>query len=115
MYRLEQDGIWYNMDASLLHTAANFGRRARVQLVVRQLLKQNKLEDPMEVALSTTISNTDDARFIFDNHVSPWLNTANKNGFINNFTQSSIGVKFNLERTRIDSLKDILPPEIKML
>ena len=115
MHHLEQDGIWYNMDASLLHTAANFGRRARVQLVIRQLLKQNKLIDPVEILLSTTISNTDDSRFIFDNRVSPWLNAANKNGFINNFAQSSIGVKFNIERDKINLLKDVLPSEIKIL
>ncbi len=40
MYPLSQDGIWYDMDASFLHTATNFGRKARVQLVVRKLLKK---------------------------------------------------------------------------
>ena len=40
MHPLAQDGIWYDMDASFLHTATNFGRRARVQLVVRKLLKK---------------------------------------------------------------------------
>jgi hypothetical protein len=44
MYRLEQDGIWYDMDAGFLHTATNFGRRSRVQLVVRKLLKKNQLK-----------------------------------------------------------------------
>jgi len=41
MHKLNQDGIWYDMDAGFLHTAANFGRRARVQLVIRKLLKKN--------------------------------------------------------------------------
>lgn len=54
LHPLEQDGIWYDMDASFLHTATNFGRRARIQLVVRHLLKNNKLMDPIGVALSTT-------------------------------------------------------------
>jgi hypothetical protein len=115
MYRLEQDGIWYDMDASFLHTATNFGRRARVQLVVRKLLKQNKLKNPIEVSLSTTIENTDDARFVFDNTLSPWFNEANKLGFINNFDHSPISIKFNIEKDKIDSLKRMLPTEFKII
>lgn len=115
MFPLEQDGIWYNMDAGFLHTATNFGRRARIQLVVRHLLRKNNLVEPIEVAVSTTISNADDARFIFDNTVSPWLNEANKLGFINNFSYSQVGVKFNIEKNKLDSLKHILSPEFKLL
>ena len=115
MHPLSQDGIWYDMDASFLHTAANFGRRARVQLVVRKLLKQNKLTDPVEVTLSTTIANPDDARFVFDSLLSPWFNEANKLGFINNFAHSPIGVKFNIEKDKLPSLKHILPDEFKIL
>jgi hypothetical protein len=115
MHKLEQDGIWYNMDASFLHTATNFGRRARVQLVVRQLLKKNKLTEPTEVMLSTTIANADDARFIFDNTMSPWFNEANKLGFINNFSYSPLGVRFNIEKSKLDALKHIMPKEFKIL
>jgi len=115
MFRLEQDGIWYDMDAGLLHTATNFGRYARVQLVVRKLLKNNKLKNPIEVSLSTTIENTDDARFMFDNTLSPWFNEANKLGFINNFDHSPISIKFNIEQDKIDSFKRILPNEFKII
>lgn len=115
MHQLKQDGIWYDMNAGLLHTAANFGRRARVQLVVRKLLKQHKLQNPVEIALSTTISNTDDARFVFDNTLSPWFNEANKAGFINNFDHSAVSIKFNIERDKIDSLKHMLTPEFKII
>jgi len=115
LHKLEQDGIWYDMDASMLHTAANFGRRARVQLVVRQLLNDNKLIDPIEAALSTTIADPNNARFIFDNTLSPWFNAANKNGFINNFSHSPVGVKFNIEKHKLDLLKRVLPDEFKLL
>ena len=115
MFPLEQDGIWYNMDAGFLHTAANFGRRARIQLVVRHLLKKNKLVEPVEVTLSTTISNTNDSRFIFDNTLSPWFNEANKLGFINNFSYSTLGVKFDIEKNKLDSLEHVLPTEFKLL
>jgi hypothetical protein len=115
MYPLEQDGVWYNMDAGLLHTATNFGRYPRIQLVVRHLLKNNKLKDPVAVALSTTIANTDDARFLFDNALSPWFNEANKLGFINNFDHSPIFIKFDIEKNKLDSLKNILPKEFKLI
>jgi hypothetical protein len=115
MYPLEQDGIWYNMDAGLLHTATNFGRYPRIQLVVRHLLKQNKLIDPVEIALSTTISNTEDSRFLFDKFISPWLNEANKLGFISNFVYTSISVKFNIEKNKLESFKNMLPTEFKII
>lgn len=115
MHGLEQDGVWYNMDAGLLHTATNFGRRARIQLVVRQLLKKNELLDPVEITLSSTVANTDDTRFIFDNTLSPWLNTANKLGYINNFSYSPTTVKFNLEKNKLDMFKNILPIEFNLI
>jgi hypothetical protein len=115
MHKLNQDGIWYDMDAGFLHTAANFGKRARIQLVVRKLLKANTLIDPVEVALTTTVSNTDHARYLFDNTISIWLNEANKLGYIRNFCYSSPFVKFTIEQDRIDSLKHILPSEFKLV
>lgn len=111
LHRLEQDGVWYDMDAGMLHTASNFGRRARVQLVVRKLLKRNKLVNPVPVTLTTTITNPDDARFVFDNTISPWLNESNKLGFINDFCHSQPGVKFNIEQDKLDSLRNILTSE----
>jgi hypothetical protein len=115
MHPLSQDGIWYDMDASFIHTATNFGRRARVQLVVRKLLKKNKLREPVDVVISTEMSNTNYARFIFDNTMSPWLNAANKNGFINNFSYTPVTVKFNIEKEQFSNLTAYLPIEFKLL
>jgi len=115
MYPLSQDGIWYDMDAGFLHTAANFGRRARIQLVVRHLLKKNKLNDPVEVAIVTTMSNSDHARSIFDSTVSPWLNEANKLGFISNFEFTSVSTKFSVEKDKLDSLKNVLPEGFELI
>ncbi len=111
MHKLSQDGIWYDMDASFLHTAANFGRCARVQLVIRKLLKQNRLVNPVSIVLTTTMPNTEHARYLFDNTVSIWLNEANKLGYINNFAYSLPFVKFDIEQDKLDSLKHILPEE----
>lgn len=115
MHKLFQDGIWYDMDAGFLHSASNFGRRARVQLVIRKLLKKNKLVNPVNVTLITTMSNGDHARYLFDNTVSIWLNKANKLGYITNFSYSSPFVKFDIEQDKLDSLKHILPEEFKIL
>jgi hypothetical protein len=115
MYPLSQDGIWYEMDAGLLHSATNFGRRARVQLVVRKLLKKNKLKDPVEIVIATEMANTNHARFLFDNTMSPWLNEANKLGFISDFSYTAVSVKFNIEKEKIESLKRMLPEEFKIL
>jgi hypothetical protein len=115
MHKLSQDGKWYYMDAGYIHSAANFGRLVRVQLVVRQLLKRNKLKDPVDIAISTTMDNHDHARFLFDNSISPWLNEANKIGCITDFSYSSPLVKFTIERNKIDSLKSMLPTEFKLL
>jgi hypothetical protein len=83
--------------------------------VIRQLLKKNKLSDLVKVVLTTTIADTNDARFLFDNTLSPWFNEANKLGYINNFSYSPIGVKFNIEKNKLDSLKHILPNELKII
>ena len=102
MYPLSQDGIWYDMDASFLHTATNFGRKARVQLVIRKLLKKNKLFNPIEVSLVTSMENPNYARFLFDNTLSPWFNEANKLGFINNFKTLK---RKMIKRTKLMTIK----------
>jgi hypothetical protein len=98
-----------------LHTAANFGRRARIQLVVRKLLKKNKLVNPVEISLATTMSNEGYARYLFDNTISIWLNEANKLGYVTNFSYSSPFVKFDIDQSKLESLKHILPEEFKIL
>jgi len=115
MHPLTQDGIWYNMDASFLHTAANFGRVTRAQLIVRHLLHKNKLINPIAVSLATSMENTGHARFLFDNTMSPWLNDANKAGFINNFSQGAVAIQFTIEQDKLASLKHMLPEEFKIL
>jgi hypothetical protein len=115
MHPLTQDGIWYDMDASFLHTATNFGRKVRVQLVVRKLLKKNKLSNPVAVSLATSMDNPNHARFLFDNTMSPWFNDANKAGFINNFAQGNVAITFNIEQDKLESFKRMLPEEFKIL
>lgn len=108
MYPLLTDGIWYHMNAGRLHTAANFGSIDRIQLVVRQLLNRNKLNDPVTAKIVLKIKVAD-FRYQFDNTISPWLNLANKQGTINNFKCINDEVTFDVERTSLDSLYKIVP------
>jgi len=114
MYKLLADTYWYNLNAGNLHSAVNFGRTDRVQLVVRHLLKNNKLTDSVPVTMLQSSMDPDDARFLFDNTLSSWFNLANKQGIINNFEHVSGAVKFNIERSQLENLKNILPTEFRI-
>lgn len=108
LFPISTDGIWYDMSAGFLHTAANFGRISRTQLVVRKLLIEKKLIDPVEVIISVGGSSQDDSRFIFDRTVSPWLNKINKKGNINDFKYVNQQIKFIVEKLEISELDNII-------
>lgn len=108
MFQLKTDGNWYSMDAGRLHTAANFGSVDRIQLVVRQLLKKNKLVDPVLVKIITK-TKTVDFRYQFDNTISLWLNASNKKGIISDFKFVETKVSFKIERQSLESLTKIVP------
>lgn len=108
LYPLITDGVWYDMDAGRLHTAANFGNKDRIQLVVRQLLKRNTLTDPISIKIVLK-TNAVDFRYRFDQEVSVWLNCANINGLITNFVFKDNEVAFDVERNAVNDLEHILP------
>ena len=114
LHPIEADGRWYEMDAGRLHTASNFGRDERIQLVVRKLLTYSTLKDPVSIRLYSTGLDKDDARFLFDNKFSPWFNKANKQGVINEFKFSTNEVLCNVERTVIDDLKKLLTDNFQL-
>lgn len=112
MHKTPADGVWYNMDAGRRHTAVNFGNRPRYQLVVRHLLNSSEIKDSVYVTIQTVNGvDKDDARFIFDDVLSPWLNYANKLGNINNFSYVDNIVKFNISQNSLNEFKEILPKE----
>ena len=108
MFKLEKDNIWYEMDAGKLHTAISVGEHIRMQLVVRKLLSRNELTNPVSV---TVVPSGKNARYHFDNKLSPWLNRASKQGIINSFTQDGLSVHFDIEHNYIDELTYIVPTE----
>jgi hypothetical protein len=107
MYETKADGIWYEMDASHKHTAINFGNRRRIQLVVRKLLERSTRQDLVPVSIKTNLRDLEDARYEFDNSISSFLNRANKENAVNNFSHKQDSVSLDLAPEYIDTLKTI--------
>jgi len=110
MHLLEKDGYWYYMDAGNIHTASNYGSIPRIQLVVRELLTATEIEELAQVTIKPAMPQYD-YRYKFDNIISPWLNTANKDGVIKDFEVDGEVVKFKIPITEL-SLK--LPKEFRI-
>jgi Aspartyl/Asparaginyl beta-hydroxylase len=106
MHPTEVNGRWYIMNAGCRHTAANFGSEDRIQLVVRQLLPQNILKDPIEVFI-TLKDVVMDRRFIFDDVISPWLNLAFKRGIVSKFNGQDLVASLTIELDCLDELEEI--------
>ena len=113
MHKTEVDAIWYYFDTSEIHSAVNFGNKPRVQLVVRKLLNKNTIINPVSVTLKLK-KYRPDFRYVFDHTVSPWLNTANKQGWLCNFKQTETSVKFDIEKSKMQSLAELLPEEFEL-
>jgi hypothetical protein len=109
LHKLDQDGIWYDMNAGHTHTATNFGRVDRIQLVVRKLLGRNQIESPIVIKLVSKLDNSDDSRFLFDKHISPWLNSANKSRVITDFERSTSYIRFKILPSQLENFKNNLP------
>lgn len=113
---LEPNGIWYDMDAGRMHSAANFGKRYRVQLVVRKLLTNASMPNGTRIKVYSDTLAIDDARFVFDSVMSPWLNKINKQGLLSNFKtypNASI-VEFTTSLESVKDLESILTDDIKL-
>lgn len=108
MYPTVPDGVWYTMDASPRHVAANFGSVDRIQLVVRQLLKRNILENPVNVNIMPNLG-VEKPRFVMDDVLSPWLNRAVKKGILNNFKTDLKQIWFDIEYKYLSELITIVP------
>jgi hypothetical protein len=106
IYALKNERTWYTMDASFHHSAVNFGDIPRIQLVVRQLLNKNNIEDFKKVSITLDV-NKHDYRYEFDDIISPWLNFGCKSGFINNFNVVKNIVSFDLHNSFVDELYKI--------
>jgi hypothetical protein len=106
MFQLTTDLSWYELDAGELHSAVNFGRINRIQLVVRKLLNRSIFNDSVQIKITNGNNYSEDhARFLFDERLSPFLNRANKSNIINSFSFSNGIISFNLDRKALGELK----------
>ena len=108
LIKTELDYTWYEMDAGPIHSAVNFGRNDRVQVVVRKRLNSPQLGNPVQITIT---GGSEMRRFNFDNAVSPWLNKINKLKKISNFDYNKERLKFSLEADAIEEFKKLIPEE----
>lgn len=95
LYQVTRDRFWYNMNAGPRHSAVNLGSTDRVQLVVRKLLNDVTLEKSVRIVIQSKGVN-DSSRFLFDDIISPWLNSAIKKSIVSNFEFEGNLVKFDI-------------------
>lgn len=114
MHPLIADGVWYSMNAGPRHSAVNFGSINRIQLVVRKLLTKNNLSNPVSVKIYYSGSDKNGVRFIFDDVISPWLNKANKDKIITDFSHNHNDVRFKIENNKLEEFKKLLPENFKI-
>jgi hypothetical protein len=109
LHPINKDGIWYEMDAGLRHSAVNFGDIPRIQLVIRKLLVRGDIAQPVNVEILNN-SSAPNFRFVFDDIVSPFLSRVNKSRNLDNFKiVSEDHVSFTIEQKLLDELTQIVP------
>jgi hypothetical protein len=95
MYPLNDRSRWYYLDASPRHSAVNFGREDRVQLVVRELLQRNSSKS-LKVSIKPK-GPEEKYRFYFDDGASQWVNKQIKNDKLADFKNEGLNITFTLE------------------
>lgn len=113
LYPTNADGFWYSMNAGKLHSASNYGPTERLQLVVRQLLKQSLHEDLVLIEIVSV--SKERFRYNFDNIISPWLNQETSKGNISNFFYDGKElVRFGLHIDSVPSLEKLITKDFKI-
>lgn len=114
MHPTNVDGFWYSMDAGKLHTAANFGSHTRYQLVIRKPLSRCSFSNVLNVRIEPENKEQHDYRFVFDNIISPWLNTKNKQGVLTDFSYNENVVEFKIHATQKKDFENIITKDFKV-
>lgn len=106
MYPTIPNGQWWLMNAGKRHSAANFGSESRIQLVVRKLLPIITIANPVDIAIKLKKIKYD-YRFVFDDILSPWLNSAFKRGVISHFKRDENVINLVIEKNNLNELKKL--------
>jgi hypothetical protein len=102
LYPTEIDCKWHIIDTSLRHSAANFGSKPRIQLVVRKLLDRCVLLNGIEISI-TLKKIIDDRRYVFDDMVSPLLNRLSKQNKMSDFRYEEFEVKMRIDELELQN------------
>jgi len=115
MYECERDNRWAYMDASRIHAATNYGSIPRLQLVVREPLRNSRQPvDLVSISMAPAYEQHD-FRYKFDKIFSPFLNRANQKYKLANFAHTTLSSTFKLERELLEEFEKLVTPEFKVI
>jgi len=106
MFKCQRDNYWYMMLTDRLHTACNFGSVPRLQLVVREPLRNSLGYDFITVSITQAVPAPEN-HYKFDNIFSPWLNRVNLEFKMKDFSSSPTLVKFKMSPELKDELEQL--------
>lgn len=108
MYPIEKDHKVYLMDTSRIHTASNYGYKNRLQIVVRKLLTDAELKNPVYVTLTAT-EVPYNLRYLFDQSFSVLLNKLNKENKLSQFRKNSeVSIYFAVEESEMPQIQECI-------
>lgn len=114
MYECNRDNRWAYMNASQIHVAANYGSIPRLQLVVREPLRNSRQPiDLVGISIEAAYEQHD-FRYKFDKLFSPFLNRANQKYRLADFTHTILSSSFKLERELLEEFEKLVTSEFKV-
>lgn len=114
MHECTRDNRWAYMDASRIHAATNYGSIPRLQLVVREPLRNSQQPiDLVSISIEPAYEQHD-FRYKFDKIFSPFLNHANQKYKLADFAYTTFSLTFKLERELLEEFKQLITPEFKV-
>ena len=114
MYKCDRDNRWAYMDASRIHAATNYGSIPRLQLVVREPLRNSRQPiDLVSISIETAYEQHD-FRYKFDKIFSPFLNKANQRYKLADFAHTTFSLTFKLERELLEEFEKLITSEFKV-
>jgi len=114
MHQCVRDNHWLYMDASRIHSATNYGSIPRLQLVVREPLRNSRQpKDLVSISMEPAYEQHD-FRYKFDKIFSPFLNKANKEYKLADFAHTASSLSFKLEFELLEEFYKLITPEFKV-
>jgi hypothetical protein len=114
MHNCARDNRWAYMDASRIHAATNYGSIPRLQLVVREPLRNSRQPVDLVSIVIEAAYEQNDFRYKFDKIFSPFLNRANQKYKLANFAHNTFSLSFKVERELLEEFKQLVTPEFKV-